>query len=67
MTLFREIVAELLGMFVADLGLTATIVAIVLAAALLPSTGGGLVLLLGCPATLVVSVRRKAARKSRRR
>jgi hypothetical protein len=71
MTMLKEILAELVGMFVGDAWLTAAILALVaVAAGLIRFVGvapltGGLVLLLGCLALLAGSVlrhRREARR-----
>lgn len=68
MSLLRDILSELLGMFVADARLTAAILATVLAAAALiaataaPPLVGGVFLLVGSIAVLVVGVRREARR-----
>ena len=69
MSLLKDVVAELFSMFVSDARLTAAILAIVaIAAALvggtdLPHLAGGLVLLFGSIAILVLSVRRAARTK----
>lgn len=73
MSLLREVLAELLGMVVADAFLSAAVLAVVGAAAALldiahaaPLLGGG-VLVAGCPAVLVASVRAAARRAGRAR
>jgi len=63
MTILRDVLTELFGMFVSDARLTAAILAVVaIAAALIwfadVTLLGGAVLLLGCLAVLVESVRR---------
>lgn len=69
MTILKDVISELFGMFVADAWLTAAILAIVAVAALvttvtdLPSLVGGVILLLGCAAVLLFSVRREASRR----
>lgn len=69
MSILRDVLSELFGMFVSDARLTAAILAIVaIAAALtrgtaLPPLAGGIALLAGCIAVLVVSVRREARRR----
>lgn len=69
MTILKDVLAELLGMFVADARLTTAICALVLITAGLifgvhvaPLIGGA-VLLLGCLAILVLSVRAEARRR----
>jgi hypothetical protein len=68
MTILREVLAELIGMFVGDARLSAAILAVVVLAALLIEVGhvlpliGGVVLLAGCLAVVVTSVRRGARR-----
>jgi len=69
MTILKDVLAELFGMFVADARLTTAICALVALVAVLilavhvaPLTGG-LVLLLGCLAILVLSVRAEARRR----
>ena len=64
MTIFKDVLAELFGMFVGDAKLSAAILGVVAAAALLneiagvePLIGGG-VLLLGCLAVVLEAVRR---------
>lgn len=71
MSILKDVLAELFSMFISDARLTAAILAIVaMAAALvggtdLPHLAGGLVLLFGNIAILVLSVRRAArTRKS---
>jgi len=69
MNILKDVLLELFSMFVADARLTAAILAIVVIAALMiDATGwsplvGGAVLLLGCIAVLLLSVRREAARR----
>lgn len=69
MTIFKDVLAELLGMFLSDARLSAAILAVVgLAAALirlagLPPLAGGAVLLAGCLVVLTQSVRREARRR----
>ena len=76
MTILRDVLAELLGMFVSDARLTAAVLALVAVAAVLERTLagapliGGAVLLAGCLGLLIGSVvlaarerRRKAAGK----
>lgn len=70
MSVLKEVLSELFGMFVADARLTAAILAIVAAAALLvegtdlPPFAGGAFLLLGCIVVLFLSVRREATRRA---
>ena len=69
MSILKDVLSELFGMFVSDARLTAAILAmVVIAAALidgtaLPPLTGGIALLTGCIAVLVVSVRREARRR----
>jgi len=69
MNILKDILSELFGMFVSDARLTAAILALVLLAAALiagtalPPIAGGILLLLGCIAVLVLSVRREARRR----
>jgi len=69
MNILKDVLAELLKMFVGDIRLTAAILAIVLAAAALiditrlPPLAGGVALLVGCLAVLVISVVREARRR----
>lgn len=71
MTILKDVLAELFGMFVADARLTAAICGLVLIVAGLifeahvPSQIGGGVLLLGCVAILMLSVRAEAKRRNR--
>lgn len=68
MSILRDVLAELFGMFVADARLTAAILAVVVLVALMIEAGGvapllaGAVLLTGCLCVLVVAVM-AAARK----
>ena len=69
MTILKEVLAELFGMFVADVRITGAILAVVALAALLidlagasPMIGGG-VLLAGCLGVLMAAVLAAAARK----
>lgn len=71
MTILKEVLAELIGMFVGDARLSAAILAVVAGTALLivvgrvePLIGGG-VLLLGCLFVLVAAVRHAALRAAR--
>jgi Flp pilus assembly protein TadB len=70
MNILKDVASELFSMFVSDARLTAAILAIVLAAAALidvvgaPRLVGGGVLLAGCVAVLVLSVRREARRRT---
>lgn len=68
MTILRDVLAELVGMFIGDARLSAAILAVVAATALLieigrvePLIGGG-VLLVGCLIVLLAAVRRAALR-----
>ena len=70
MTILRDVLAELFGMFVGDARLSVAILAVVALAALLidlaqvePLIGGG-VLLLGCLAVVVEAVRRASLREA---
>jgi len=69
MSVLRDVLSELFGMFVADARLTAAILVTVAIAAVLmrvlslPGICGGAFLLLGCVVVLLQSVRRKAAAK----
>ncbi len=71
MNIFKDVLAELFSMFVADARLTASILATVSVAALLvgatrlPPLAGGAFLLLGCIAVLFLSVRREAMRRAK--
>lgn len=73
MSILRDVLSELFKMFVSDARLTATILALVLIAAVLidatalPAVIGGLVLLGGCLAVLALSVWREARRRERRK
>jgi hypothetical protein len=64
MNLLKEVAAELIGMFFGDARLTiAILLLIAVAGALIELTGvdplvGGIVLILGCPALLIASLRR---------
>jgi hypothetical protein len=67
MTILKDVLAELFGMFVSDARLTAAILAVVaIAAALIwfadAALLGGAVLLSGCLAVLIESVRREPRR-----
>lgn len=68
MTILRDVLAELVSMFIGDARLSAAILAVVAATALLieigrvePLIGGG-VLLVGCLIVLLAAVRRAALR-----
>lgn len=68
MTILKEVLAELFGMFVGDARLSVAILAVVALSALLvevahvePLIGGG-VLLLGCLAVVIEAVRRASLR-----
>ncbi len=69
MNILRDVLSELFSMFVSDARLTAAILAmVVISAALidgtaLPPLAGGIALLGGCIAVLVISVRREARRR----
>ena len=64
MSLLKEVVAELIGMFFGDAQLTvALLLLIAVAGILIQLTGmdplvGGIVLMAGCPALLIASLRR---------
>ncbi len=64
MNLLKEVAAELIGMFFGDARLTiAILLLIAVAGVLIELTGidplvGGIVLILGCPALLIASLRR---------
>ena len=70
MSVLKEVLSELFGMFAADARLTAAILAIVAATAVLvdgtdlPPLTGGAFLLLGCIVVLFLSVGREAARRA---
>lgn len=70
MNILKDVFSELFSMFVADVRLTAAILATVALAAILinatslPPLAGGLLLLLGCIAVLFLSVRREARRRA---
>jgi hypothetical protein len=65
MSLLKEVIAELIGMFFGDARLTIAILLLVaVAGALIKLTGieplvGGIVLILGCPALLIANLRRE--------
>lgn len=65
MSLLKEVAAELIGMFFGDAWMTLAVLLIVaVAGGLIELAGidpfvGGIVLALGCPALLIVSVRRQ--------
>lgn len=68
MTILRDVLAELIGMFISDARLSAAILAIVAGTAILieigrvePLIGGG-VLLIGCLVVLLAAVRQAALR-----
>jgi len=68
MTILKEVLAELIGMFIGDARLSVAILAVVAAVALLieighiePLIGGG-VLLIGCLLVLLAAVRRASLR-----
>lgn len=69
MSILKDVLSELFGMFVSDARLTAAILAMVAVAAVLidgtalPPLAGGIALLAGCIAVLVISVRREARRR----
>lgn len=69
MSILKDVVSELFGMFMSDGRLTAAILAtVVISAALidgtaLPPLAGGAVLLGGCIAVLITSVRGEARRR----
>jgi len=66
MTILKEVIAELIGMFLGDAWLAVAVILVVaLAAALIELAGieplaGGAALLLGCLTLLVESVRRRS-------
>ena len=68
MSILKDVLSELFSMFVSDAWLTAAILALVAVAAVLiegtvlPPLAGGIALLAGSIAVLVVSVRREARR-----
>ena len=70
MNILKEVLSELLSMFVADARPTAAILVIVAVAALLinatslPTLAWGVILLVGCVIVLFLSVRREAARRA---
>ena len=65
MSLLKEVIAELIGMFFGDARLTVALLLLVaVAGALIKLTGiepliGGIVLILGCPALLIANLRRE--------
>jgi hypothetical protein len=65
MSLLKEVIAELIGMFFGDARLTiALLLLIAIAGALIELSGidplvGGIVLILGCPALLIANLRRE--------
>jgi hypothetical protein len=67
MSLLKEVAAELIGMFFGDARVTvALLLLIAVAGALIELTGidpllGGSVLVVGCPALLIASLRRDSA------
>ncbi len=69
MSILKDVLSELFGMFVADARLTAAILAMVAVAALminganLPPFVGGIFLLMSCIAVLFLSVRQEAVRR----
>ncbi len=69
MTILKDVFSELFSMFVADARLTAAILALVALCALLirattlPPVWGGVLLLVGCIAVLLLTVRREAKRR----
>jgi len=69
MSILKDVLSELFGMFVGDARLTAAILAMVAVAAVLidgtalPPLAGGGALLAGCIAVLVISVHREARRR----
>lgn len=71
MSLLKDVLAELFGMFLSDAWLSLAILAVVALAAALMNVGhvppliGGGALLFGCLAVLVGAVRRAAARAGR--
>jgi hypothetical protein len=72
MSILKDVLAELFKMFVGDARLTAAILVVVLiAAGLIAATAlsalvGGVILLFGCIAVLVLSVNREARRRTSR-
>ena len=70
MSLVTAVVRELVGMFVADLGLTLALLAVVAGAAGMidllsaPPLAGGVLLTVGTLAVLLLSVRSAAARRA---
>jgi hypothetical protein len=71
MTILKDVLAELVAMFLGDARLTAAILVVVALSAMLIDVAGieplaaGVVLLAGCLLLLVESVRRSARRKPR--
>lgn len=69
MTILKDVLAELFGMFVGDARLSAAILAVVAVAALAIDAGGapplvgGALLLIGCLAVMIGAVLRTARRK----
>lgn len=69
MTILKDVLAELFGMFVGDARLTAAVLIVVAASAVLIDLAGvapilgGAVLLAGCLAVLLAAVMRTARRK----
>ena len=69
MTILKDVLAELFGMFVGDARLSAAILAVVASAALTidavgaPPLVGGAVLLIGCLGVLIGAVLRNARQK----
>ena len=65
MSLLKEVIAELIGMFFGDARLTVAVLLLVaVAGALIKLTEiepliGGIVLILGCPALLIANLRRE--------
>jgi len=65
MSLLKEVIAELIGMFFGDARLTlAVLLLVAVAGALIKLTEiepliGGIVLILGCPALLIANLRRE--------
>lgn len=70
MIIFKEVITELIGMFISDAWLSvAVLIVVALSAALLDLAGlhelvSGAVLLLGCLAVVFESVRRAASRQN---
>ena len=66
MSLLKEVIAELIGMFFGDARLTiALLLLVAVAGALIKLTGieplvGGIVLILGCPALLIANLRHES-------